>query len=104
MQAFNILFTPQNDQAAGIAQVADSHPIFRALIHAGHVDDVKRLLGMLLVAPLNGLLQLCQRTQIMNALQLLLALAAGENELTLPRRRVGFWFFCHSVGLDAVFP
>lgn len=99
----DILFTPQNHQTTRITYVAHSHTVLRTQIHAWHIEDVKCLPGMLLVKAFNGLLQLCQRAQIRIALQLLLAFAAGKNELALPRRRVGFDVVLHPVRLDADF-
>jgi hypothetical protein len=100
----DILFTPQNYQLIrSTRRIAHSHTVLRTQIHAWHIDDVKRLLGMLFVKAFNGLLQLCQRAQIRIALQLLLAFAAGKNEQALPRRRVGFDVVLHPVRLDADF-
>lgn len=79
-------------------------PILRTQIHAGHVYYVKRAVRMLLVVPLHRLLQLRHRAQISFALQLLLALAAGENGLAVPWSGVGLRFLCHPAQLDAVFP
>ena len=104
VQPLNIHFTAQNEQACAIhCWIADRHPILRAQIHAGHIDYVKRPLGMLFIVQHNGLLQLRQRAQVMIALQLLLAFAAGKNKLALPWRRIGFLVVCHSAKLDAVF-
>jgi hypothetical protein len=102
-ESLDIPFIPQNYQPILVTRrSADRHSILRAQIHTRHVDYVKPLIGMLLVVPLNCLLQFRQCTQVMIALHFLLALATGENELTLPRRRVGFALVCHSAGLDAV--
>ena len=102
-ELLDLLFTTQNHQLVRIARIADSYPILRAQIHAWHVDDVKRMLGILLVVPLNGPLQLCQSAQFRVALQLLLAFAAGENELALPGCRICFGIVLHPARLDAGF-
>ena len=101
MQATNILYTSENRQAYRIARVAHRHPILRAQIHTWHLDDVKNLIWMLLVVPLDCLLQLRQRTQVRVALQLLLAFSAGKNYLALPWSGVGFLSMSHVSGLDA---
>jgi hypothetical protein len=63
---------------------------------------MERLIGMFLVEAFDRLFQLCQRAEIRGSLQLLLAFAAGKEELPFPRRRKGFELNCHHAGLDAV--
>jgi len=103
-EPLDILYASHNRQPSRLQRgITHRHPILRTQIHAGHIDDVKRTVGMLLVVPLNGLLQLRQNAQVRIALQLLLALAAGEDELSLPWRWISFGLVCHSDRLDAGF-
>ena len=51
---------------------------------------MKRPVPMFLVASIDGLLQLCERAQIIITLQLLLAFLAGETQPTFPGRWIAF--------------
>jgi hypothetical protein len=105
MHSLDIFYTAQNHQAIRVTRRNTyCHPILRAQIHAGHIDYVQCLTRMLLVVQLNGFLQPRERVKVVVFFQLLLAFAAGENELALPWSRVCFWFFCHPAQLDAGLP
>jgi hypothetical protein len=83
-----ILITEDRQTIRNLSRIADRHATLRAKIHARHVEKVKHLFRVFLVVPLDRLLQLCERCQLGIAFQLLLAFAAGEDELAFPFRRV----------------
>jgi hypothetical protein len=65
MQSLDIPYTSQNRQAIRVTrQIANRHSILRTQIHAGNIEHLKHLLGMLLILALHRLAQLRQRTQV----------------------------------------
>jgi len=62
---------------------------------------VQQIVWMLFVVAFYGLLQLCKRAQGLIMLQLLLALATGEKELSGPRHWICFRVGWHPQALDA---
>lgn len=62
---------------------------------------MQQIVRMLFVVAFYGLLQLCKRAQGLIMLQLLLALATGEKELSGPRHWICFRVGWHPQALDA---
>jgi hypothetical protein len=85
-----------------LASETDRNGSLGAHIHARYADQVQRSLGMGLIAALDRFLQLCQRAHAGLSLQLLLALAAGQQKLTFPSGRVGFETVPHALSLVGV--
>ena len=101
-ESIKILSAAKNRETARIESwAADCHPVFRAKVHAGNVDEVQQAVRMFSVVALDGPFQLSECMQVMIMLQLLLAIAAGENELACPGRRVAFRCSCHGSRFDA---
>lgn len=84
-EQLQVLSVTQDRQPARISsRAADRHSPFGTKIHAGNIDQVQSLLWMFFIEALDALLKLREIARFIMLLQLLLALAAGENNLAFP--------------------